>query len=1485
MPGAGIDTGAEKNFRSAVIQWDRTLQAAAEEVARVRERVQGTEWKAVLDRKTAAVERYRETVHSVLRERDRATAARLRPQFVREARTALTTDPLFGEAAKSLTSLRAKERELRAQLAKNRLEGVWADVRRLFGKPPSAPPPDLRGGLQKLLAEAATEIRARETRLRDMEQAEADKREAQWLLRGPAASDADAKAKALSAKYDQLARVLELLSSDAAEKDRLIREGAAASRQLSARFDEALRTQAAVAEALAEGAAAAAAAAPRVSLQGTPAFPTYITAILNKSFEMAAPPPGVNNCPSRDPSQRGGRAQRHTPAHYQRAIAAMADPDVFMNLLVYHDMGTGKTCSVCLALQKMARHFANRTSAGAAASAAASAVDRKDLPTALVLIQNAGNLGIYLREMAKCTDDEAMRGLETRPSPPSDEGGRNEDPCGPKRRPAARAAAGTVGSYPNTHVWHIVSSATQRPVLRVIVQKMTVRLPQSLRWDHDAELPKVGAIFVDEAHNLFDTSQLQARDENWSRHYIAQMLRRPDLKQVLLTGTPATDADRFDNLARLLDLLLAKGAAGNGAITGRPLSELSRRNDAAHSNPSTADRSDPALLKRWFTFGAAGAEWASSAKAQEFRKLCYGYVSHMTLEHDRSRYPAMAVVHERVPRKGGLYLELAGSTCVEVPSRSAQVAAGVIEVMVPSAPGNRRRDALTSSKPTRTGSGADWFAEEDASSDSDFAPESSSDAESGGSGSEADSDAPPSPPVSARRTSKRPAHPPVAARPEAPDAAATRPPAAKPDQDSSDDGPRLTGRRKKQFVLNDEDSDDPDPPAAAAKAPGQTRASRQPQRKPLAKPPALKRRNPSPKFARLGSSDSERSDDTHSESESESESDAAAPPPKRRKAAVVPTSNARVSRGRTVPRKAVAKPAAKAPPKASTKARPKAVAPARPKAVALARPKAVAKAVAPAREPARGAVPLRSAQQPSRSRVPANFKAAREPARAKQQPERLTVVAPSTGAPSGHRAAGTHFFRGAGDPVPPKWLAVSDMLRVNSYRTRKQGEEPDTKHFVFLPKHRLDHGTRRFGEWLSRNGPAGFKGMTMFKPASVPSNPAAIDAAVERLYLCGGIKPARRYAFLSVEAEFRFVLAVYNHRLNARGDFIRMAFACSSAAEGIDLFSTQYTHVLEPPLTASAWQQVSKRPVRFCAFADEPDVQKWAVTTIVYVTADSAREQRNMQTCFRAHRSPYQLASEALRQSAIDCPLFRKLTQVACAGPDGHLIGSARAGAIAKEAPELREYCVNPTGRRAPVLISATPGADGRTVVTEESCVASLRVPGGLLRYDLWDETLRLLLAAHAHRPRPLPEAMSRLVGSFSDDVISLGLFEDPAHRPRLTFSRNVPPETLAAWIESADSRVGDAVLWLLETKAASADPRELEAVRQRATATVAAVSRKRNQTRHMSVLLAELRKAQESTADAVGPHAMLRVSQKVQHLDDLRRQIRAMLEAPAKDL
>jgi len=282
-------------------------------------------------------------------------------------------------------------------------------------------------------------------------------------------------------------------------------------------------------------------------------YDSVVAQIMRKHGHIEEPPDFDGDWESKCPKSEGVKGKVVTPNLYQILPAYFASSDKSDNLLVYHDMGTGKTCTIVLMVLQMAVHQHN-----------ARIIQRKMDPTTgcLVLVQKDSAIPKYTAELRTCglatlndfqektgvwcTIDGADKGPDKKTIPESD----NAD----------------------IHRWSFYHKEPNagRPFFVASFQSITTKYdpPKEVKGNLiRGELPTY--VIVDEAHNLYDPSGLGAkgagleRVKKYAKEFEAQIRDdpAPRSKVIFLTGTPTTGS-----LSALVDLLSLLGPSVRDAL-------------------------------------------------------------------------------------------------------------------------------------------------------------------------------------------------------------------------------------------------------------------------------------------------------------------------------------------------------------------------------------------------------------------------------------------------------------------------------------------------------------------------------------------------------------------------------------------------------------------------------------------------------------------------------------------------------------------------------------------------------------------------------------------------------------------------------------------------------------------------------------------------------------------------------------------------------
>jgi DnaJ-domain-containing protein 1 len=278
---------------------------------------------------------------------------------------------------------------------------------------------------------------------------------------------------------------------------------------------------------------------------------------------------------------------------------------------------------------------------------------------------------------------------------------------------------------------------------------------------------------------------------------------------------------------------------------------------------------------------------------------------------------------------------------------------------------------------------------------------------------------------------------------------------------------------------------------------------------------------------------------------------------------------------------------------------------------------------------------------------------------------------------------------------------------------------------------------------------------------------------------------------------------VYNDVRNTYGEYIRFVFSTQEYKEGIDLYSTQMVHFLEPVSSTSIFYQAIRRASRYCSMRYLPNVyQDWIVTVIIYYALESEKEVEMTKKISQGELNPVEKALQVLKESAIDCEYFTKLNKISCGKGFPKKKVKAQLDDNGMDS-EILEYCVDPSGRfpDIPLRYENEKNIQGITI---KNCHRKNRIPNGLISYDLWDEILYRALKNYGYEPIPFPNTFWIRLKNF----FLMGWF----NKNQISFSRICPVQTLyQKLIRERNRDYGNAVLYLLHKKREKTDPKDLE--------------------------------------------------------------------------
>ena len=391
--------------------------------------------------------------------------------------------------------------------------------------------------------------------------------------------------------------------------------------------------------------------------------PDFLERFLKRSGDdyRMLPPPSLSKATSKCAPPAAGDAPRMiNPMQYQRLVADLfardKDNDA-KGLLVYHDMGTGKTCSIVMIVSSLYRYYAQNPISAAP-------------PIAMIYVQSNSSLANYVKQVnVGCGSGELWENVP-------------------------------VHGKDSTLHYKVLNPSNKRVVMQVVIHRMTVQLPDkiarilrdgyekvqmekdycgnmvSVPSDPQIVVPHRGIVIVDEAHNLIDPSQIKAGnqtvDPNMSVWIKKQLFQRRDIPLVLATGTPVI-GENIGNLIRLLDLVR------------RPCN-LSQYLGVLKNDEISYEKED--LIEKYFTETALSREakavpesayFASKKKEPEpepevdartfewkenMEKFVYylihAYISFITLSRDPERYPRLVakLMNHGPLLKGGFVVDV-----------------------------------------------------------------------------------------------------------------------------------------------------------------------------------------------------------------------------------------------------------------------------------------------------------------------------------------------------------------------------------------------------------------------------------------------------------------------------------------------------------------------------------------------------------------------------------------------------------------------------------------------------------------------------------------------------------------------------------------------------------------------------------------------------------------------------------------------------------
>ncbi len=351
-----------------------------------------------------------------------------------------------------------------------------------------------------------------------------------------------------------------------------------------------------------------------------------------------------------------------TMTMYQNLVAELMDKTLgydLKGLLLFHDMGTGKTCSIVAIVHSFYKYYSRQAA-------------EEVLPTVLLFVQNKDSMTNYQRYFKMCGSGMQWK-LDT-----------------------------TFESSSRSTLIYIMSNEF-RPVMRFVIHHMKVvfddvllramykeypasfqtRCDETLYRDklfpgksdvkfRNAVVPYRGAIIIDEAHNVVDARDMRQGDSlktnvtNMTARIVEMIMKRTDLPVVLSTGTPAGGRETeievddngketgkvlevgFGNLLRVMDLVRRPCDPSESMVppaamktfflsTGEPYVKYDGNLAAEYyfdESPAVSSREteDPTVVDdKTYT-------WKQGKRAEFMSKVLH-FVSYVTLENDPTKYP------------------------------------------------------------------------------------------------------------------------------------------------------------------------------------------------------------------------------------------------------------------------------------------------------------------------------------------------------------------------------------------------------------------------------------------------------------------------------------------------------------------------------------------------------------------------------------------------------------------------------------------------------------------------------------------------------------------------------------------------------------------------------------------------------------------------------------------------------------------------------
>ena len=222
---------------------------------------------------------------------------------------------------------------------------------------------------------------------------------------------------------------------------------------------------------------------------------------------------------------------------HQKFLYNFAKPNVEGNLLVYQDMGTGKTCGIMQCILSIAKYYAN--------------APQKTPIGILLLLQNIDNKSLYIREF-----DKGCQYIED----------------GVQIKKVSENTREIL--IPGIPVFFLISSENNLRFYRknetngkhetfvyVTISKMTNKIQGNAKIfpKENSYIPaKGGAVIVDEAHNLINPVYLKTNNNSPILQEYKKGIFQSKVKKIFFTGTPSNDFKETKFIFHLLNMLVSR---------------------------------------------------------------------------------------------------------------------------------------------------------------------------------------------------------------------------------------------------------------------------------------------------------------------------------------------------------------------------------------------------------------------------------------------------------------------------------------------------------------------------------------------------------------------------------------------------------------------------------------------------------------------------------------------------------------------------------------------------------------------------------------------------------------------------------------------------------------------------------------------------------------------------------------------------------------